>query len=328
MKRVIAIAFSDLHINDWSKFNQNNERTHNNLEVLSLIKKACNKYSCPAFFCGDLFHKPENMSLELMGLVMSFFKKLDKQFNKNPFKIYGISGNHDFNSIIRFHNNTADKPISWLNILAKEFKFLESIDFSLYQDDNITVYGVPYIDHNIGLNEYLKSLKLNTDTKNILLLHTDYPGAKDTDGSEVGTSENLNLNILDKFDLVLMGHIHKPQRLSKKAYMIGAPLQQRRTDKNCDLGYWLIYNDLTLEFIAFKDFPKFIDVESEEDIRDDGNYYTVISHKIEESLNKVNKLNKKLSKKRLVKRYLKDKGITDIKKESILLSIIRESEND
>lgn len=62
--------------------------------------------------------------------------------------------------------------------------------------------------------------------------------------------------------------------------MIGAPNQQRRTDKNCKLGYWKIYEDLSMEFVPLKGFPKFKDVESEEDIKDDGNYYTIIPQKL------------------------------------------------
>ena len=71
MKRVIAIAFSDLHINDWSKFNQDNERTLNHFRVLSDIVDLCYEYNCPALFCGDLFHKPEMMSQELYSILVS-----------------------------------------------------------------------------------------------------------------------------------------------------------------------------------------------------------------------------------------------------------------
>lgn len=62
--------------------------------------------------------------------------------------------------------------------------------------------------------------------------------------------------------------------------MIGAPNHQRRTDRDCELGYWKIYEDLSLKFVPLKNFPKFIDVEREEDIKDDGNYYTVIPQKL------------------------------------------------
>lgn len=163
------------------------------------------------------------------------------------------------------------------------------------------VYGVPYIDNNVGLSEYLKKLELDKSKKNILLLHTDYPGAKDTDGREIDSVENLNVNVLNKFDLVLCGHIHKPQRLSKKVYMIGAPNHQRRTDRDCELGYWKIYEDLSLKFVPLKNFPKFIDVEREEDIKDDGNYYTVIPQKASTPVNNKHKITKQLSKKSLAK---------------------------
>ena len=48
------------------------------------------------------------------------------------------------------------------------------------------------------------------------MLHTDYPGARDTDGREIGSVENLNVNTLNKFDLVLCGHIHKPLKIIKE----------------------------------------------------------------------------------------------------------------
>lgn len=158
------------------------------------------------------------------------------------------------------------------------------------------------------------------------MLHTDYPGAKDTDDREIDSVENLNINILDRFDLIICGHIHKPQRLSKKVYMIGAPNQQRRTDMNCKLGYWLIMEDLTMKFVELSDFPKFIDVESEEDVKDDGNYYTLITR--ETIVESDNKIHKGLSKKKLVRLYLKYNNIKDKEKKECLLGIIKKAEED
>ena len=65
-----------------------------------------------------------------------------------------------------------------------------------------------------------------------------------------------------------------------------------------------------------------------EEVKEDGNYYTVISSKVMAMDTVTNPISKKLSKKRMVKRYLKAKNITDKKKESILLDIIKESEDD
>lgn len=317
----IAIAFSDLHINDWSKFNANGERTLNHFKVFSIIRDLCNKYKCPALFCGDLFHKPENMSLDLFTLTINEFKKLDDGWD-----MYAISGNHDM-----IHSNSIESPQeSWMSSFGKVFDFIHSLDLDVVtlEKPHIKIWGVPYLDQNKGLNEYIKKLidkYLDSEYRHILLLHSDYPGAKDTDGTEVGSCENLNTNLLQKFNLVLMGHIHKPQRLGKKVIMVGAPLQQRRSDKDCDMGYWEIYSDCTSKFIPLH-FPKFIDVDSDDKIKDDGNYYTVVSKSREEKLEDMPVISRDLSKRKIVRSYLKARGIDDPQKKKILTKLIKEAE--
>lgn len=326
MKKVVGIVFSDLHLNLWNKFNQENKRTLDGFRVLFLIKSLCLKYGCPAIFCGDLFHKPEFIENELLSKTIEVFDELDW----DKWKMYSISGNHDMSK----SNNLNSHSPSWVNTLSKKYNFLENIDFtSVVVGDNYVLHGIPYIDHNIGLNEYVRNLPLMKGRKdlnipNILLLHTDYPGAKDTDGVEVGSVENLNINVLSRFDLVLAGHIHKPQRLSKKVFMVGAPIQQRRTDKDCDLGYWKLYSDMSMKFVPLEGFPKFIDVDSSDDIKDDGNFYTVVSKPISLEVTQENHITRNLSKKRLVSRYLRKSGIKDPKKKSVLLEIIKETDHD
>lgn len=319
----IAIVFSDLHINLWNKFNEDNKRTLNNFRVLSVIKGICKANgNIPALFCGDLFHKPENIENDLLEILEDEFHRLNQTVS---FKCYAISGNHDMSK-----SNKIDKPSpSWIKTLSHYHTWLECIDFkSEWISPNIRIIGVPYLDHNIGLSEYLKDLSIDSKEVNILMLHTDYPGAKDTDGREIGSVENLNINVLNKFDLVLCGHIHKPQRLSKKVYMIGAPLQQRRTDRDSKLGYWELYSDLSMKFKELEGFPKFIDVESEDEIKDDGNYYTIIPKK-EESINKsTTKIHRNLSKSKLARQYLREKGIKDKDKSDLLKRILKEADDD
>lgn len=326
-KRVVALAFSDLHINDWSKFNKDNERTLNHFKVLSHLVSKANKYDCPVLFCGDLLHKAESISNNLFATLQYEMVHMYGDWGLYKSELWAISGNHDMPSA-----NTKEHPSnSWVAILSNYYKFLECIDWQSRETEYIKVWGIPYLDHNIGLNEAVKAIEVDPNKKNILLLHTDYPGAKDTDGVEVGTVENLNTNLLSKFDLVLIGHIHKPQRLSKKVYMVGAPLQQRRTDRNCDMGYLKIYEDMTVKFVNLSEkFPKFIDVEKEEDIKDDGNYYTVVGAKkaLEEETQKENRITQRLSKKRLVRRYMKARGIKDDKKQEVLLKVLKEAGDD
>lgn len=323
-KKVIALAFSDLHLNQWAKFNENNERTENGFKVLSLIAEKCSELGVPSLFCGDMFHKPNVLDT---SLLIRFIQWQRECYSKYPrFRCYAISGNHELPSVNKIDNLTKSildcfegfGPSDWgFKILNKE-----SVDIGL----DITVHGVPYIDHNVGLCEYISKLKLDNGSKNILLLHTDYPGATDTDGRRIDSVENININTLNKFDLVLCGHIHKHQRLAKKVYMIGAPLQQRRTDKNCEMGYWELYEDLSLKFIPLDNFPKFIDVESEEEVKDDGNYYTVIPKQSRVEKIVEHKITKQLSKKRLAKRYMRTTGIKDKNRENLLINILNKSE--
>ena len=314
-----ALIFSDLHLNDYTKYSSREDTA---LIIWHELAKRCSSLNIPLIHCGDILHKPENISLELATKLVDFLGSI----NKLPdFKMYIISGNHT----IKETSKIDILPMSWDSLLSKLSPNIQCIDYKRVHFKNLYFYGIPYVDHNLGLSSYLKNLKLVNSERNkhILLLHTDYPGAKDTDGRVIDSAENINLNMLNRFDLVLCGHIHKPQRLSKKVYMLGAPYQQRRTDKNCKMGYWELYSDLSMKFVELKGFPKFIDVESEDEVKEDGNYYTVIPKKSSsEKIKADHKITKQLSKKRLAKRYMKQKGINDKKKEDLLINVLKESE--
>jgi DNA repair exonuclease SbcCD nuclease subunit len=322
MKNLVAYVISDLHINDWAKFNENDTRTHNQMRILvSLLSKSYNE-RVPILFCGDLFHKPDMIRPELLDLIFQDSLVIHPRYMGYPI-MYAISGNHEINHISKI----GEHPVSWTRLFTKMFPWLVCLDYCQFLiKDNIMIHGVPYVDHNIGLSKYLKEMKLDPKQKHILMLHTDYPGARDTDGREVGSVENLNLNVLDRFDLVLCGHIHKPQRLSKKVYMIGAPIQQRRTDRDCDMGYWKLYDDLSMTFVKLKGYPKFIDVESQDEIKDDGNYYTVIPKIASNPVETKHKITKQLTNKTLAKRYMKVKGIKDKNKEQLLIKVLKEAD--
>ena len=68
-------------------------------------------------------------------------------------------------------------------------------------------------------------------------------------------------------------------------------------------------------------------LESEEDIKDDGNYYTIIPQKASTPVNNKHKITKQLSKKTLAKRYLKEKGIKDEVKTNLLIETLKKAES-
>ena len=59
-----------------------------------------------------------------------------------------------------------------------------------------------------------------------------------------------------------------------------------------------------------KGFPKFVDVSSEDEIKDDGNYYTVIASKSRiMAVEDTPQITRELTKKTMVRRYMRAKGI-------------------
>lgn len=327
-KRLIALAFSDLHLSDWGKYSTRKDTAE---KIFERLVKISHEEKIPIIHCGDFFHKSEVIGNEFLSEVIYMFKRLERDYP--DYKMIFISGNHSCATV-----NSVEKMriISWENTLSKVFPNLESIDFMFHIIEqeryklgkDIMLHGVPYLDGNVGLAKYLKNLNYLEEFRHILLLHSDFPGAKDNNGIEIGSVENFSVNLLDRFDLVLMGHIHKPQRLSKKVYMLGAPYQQRFSDKEAKLGYWELYSDLSMKFVELDNYPKFIEVDSHDKVRDDGNYYNVITKPVEQEQKEEKRITLGMSKKRAVKRYLKINGVDDKKKEEILLGLIKKAEDN
>lgn len=323
-KKVLAVIFSDLHLDRWKKFNEHNRRTKNGLDVLKRLRLVAKKYNAIQLFLGDMFHKERGISNALLEDTLPYFGKL---YKSDKYKTYAITGNHD-----QSEQNTIKKPSpSYINTLSKTFAGIECIDFKSVEFENFIIYGVPYLTHDLGLLEYLDKLKVSKNKVNILMLHTTLPGAKDTNGSSMEsylTSNELE-KVLTKFDIVLCGHIHKPMEwgIAKTTVIqVGAPQQQRLTDKDCEMGYWLMYDNFDLKFIPFKNYPKFKTIKPGVDIPKDGNFYVLEQReKVSRDSNISNSFNVNLEKKKLARNYCKEKGIKDKKKKRSLREVLNKT---
>lgn len=322
MRKLIAIAFSDCHLNNWSKFNLKGSRTDYSFLVLKHIFKFGIDHKIPILFSGDWIHTKESIDMELFIKSTEFY---DKYSHELKLQVYAISGNHDL-----YKSNSFKKPSkSYITAMSIIYPWLRCVDFKTLDLGKFVIHGIPYLDNNIGIKEGIKSIKVTKGKKNILLLHTDYDGARDTDGRITGSVENLDRTLLRKFDLVLCGHIHKHQKLDKHVYMVGAPSQQRFTDEGNKMGYIEIYDDMKTRFVPLDGMPEFITVSSEDEIEEDNNYYRVIKQQdmVEEN-NKLKNIKRSLSKIKIAKKYLKIKGIKDAEKKAVLIKVLKEAEDD
>lgn len=323
VKKVIALVYSDLHIECWKNFNEGNRRLKNSLDVIKTVNLEAKKLKVPKLFTGDLFHKEKGLSNELLMLSLP---KVFKYFNSGEIT-YAITGNHD-----QSQENTPDRQSpSYIQTLSKICKSLECIDNNSIELKNMVLHGVPYFTHDIGLIETINNFKIIKGKSNILMLHTTMPGARDTDGRvmESHFSTEKFYEAISKFNLVLSGHIHKPEEFKIKGttvVQVGAPQQQRFTDRDCEMGYWKIYDNMTVEFIPLN-YPKFIAISDLSKKPNDGNFYVlekqektkIVDNNIKRSFKSTNRVV-------LAKNYCKEKSIKDPKKRKALSNVLKSVE--
>lgn len=324
----LAVTFSDLHLEKYQRFNEGNRRLNNAIDVLRRTTLKSKKLKVPIIFGGDLFHKEEILTNEILYHTLP---AIDKYWAKHSEKIYAISGNHD-----QCQQSLIEKEcISYIGTVGKLYPNVINMDFNVQElTDGIILYGIPYITLDIGFKDYIDNIKIDKNKKNILLIHTTMPNAKDTNGMEIDSHLDAEFyEVCSKFDLVLCGHIHKPMsfKKGKTTYIqIGAPQQQRLTDKDCEMGYWVIYKDMTAEFVPFDNYPRFVVVNTINEKLNDGNFYIV--EPVKRDKPEVEQTKRDFSNrgnyKKLARNYCREKKIKDKVKRDALTNSLKNSGYD
>lgn len=327
-KKPLYVVYSDIHHNIWPQFNEKDRRIEISLNAEECIFRNATKLHVPVLFVGDMIHNEKFIGNKLLSYVLPHYKKLERF----GVKMYAITGNHDQCEI----NTKDNQSPSYIKTFSRVFDYIKCIDFKFLMDreKKVLLMGVPYLTHDTGLLDHLKSQRIylkDKSYKRILMLHTTLPTTRDTDGRLIQTNTigHEVMDFLDKyFDLVLVGHIHKPMKLGKNIIQVGATNQQRKTDKDCDLGYWIIYDDLSSKFVPL-DTPKFVELDWDEKKPDDNNFYY---HKLKESQVSLKdyqdeaqgSFNDVTNKRKLARSYLREKGIKDKEKKSALINVLKD----
>lgn len=324
MRKVIGVVFSDIHFANWKQFNPDEKRLDVSRKAMNKIIVASLKYKCPILFSGDLIDHPkwaENAVLKHLAQSSVELRFAEK-------KVIGINGNHDFYETSTFDNQTR----GYMTYLSQMGAPFICVDFNHYDTQEYRVHGIPYLNNNVGFVDALKQrIERKHKTKpNILLIHRDLYGAQEPDGKIVkkdtdGDDEIRKL--FKKFDLVISGHIHKPQyikKLGKNILMCGATNQQRRSDKYCPMGYWLIHDDFTSTFVDLK-LPEFKEYTRGEEHPDTDDFWIELPNIEKTDKNTSGMVFKAAaSKESLIKKYFKVKGIKSKRKFKTLMELIND----
>lgn len=314
--KYIGVAFSDLHMANWKQFNEDKQRLNQPLYIIRQVIKAYNKYEVPMLFAGDLIDHPrhiDNVVLEVLGNIA---KELPK-------RIIAINGNHDLIKI----NSFKSPQKGYIHHLSKLGAPFKEIDFSHTDEKYYRVHGIPYINGNSDFMEALEQRLQNLrKDHNILMVHRDLPGAVEPNGKRIDEQQHDRelRKALKKFDLVIAGHIHKPQsipRLGKHVYMLGAPSHQRRSDAFCSMGYWMIKKDFTLKFIPLN-LPEFKYHEYDGQPGNSTDYWIRLPKKVIQTEEVEGNFRASMGRKDLVEEYFKVKGIKNKGKLKLIMDLI------
>lgn len=211
---------------------------------------------------GDVFDRP-NPSEEAIKMYVSFLKGL---LDKN-IKVIAISGNHD--SGIRLS--------AYKDILGKgyfvEGEFNSPMRKVSLNDEYgpVNFYMLPFFtpfivksnlklekgleNYDLAMDEIIKRENIDTSQRNIILAHQFVAGFK-FGGSEEdfsysnGDEKNvagvgiISLDKFQNFDYVALGHIHKPQKISRETIRYSGSLLKYKTSEIDDPDKSVVIIDL------------------------------------------------------------------------------------
>lgn len=272
--KLLAIGYSDLHKHNFSDFSKAPyDRFKVQLQVEKYLVELAYKHKVPLLFAGDMFHDPDSLKSKILTKSLVHYKNT---FEEMGVPLVAISGNHDIPE-----KNLRDRiSQSYLWGYEKVFETFNLLDKGkVFNNGSICVHGIPYLHDEVYWFERVK--KANDKVKGInaykiLLVHKTLPNCVTPLGfkEEVSNLFPRKLDTLwDNFDLVLSGHIHAPQMVSHKCFMMGSPIHQDRGDVGTKMGYLLIYEN-DLQFVPLNDiFPQYIQLTQGENPYNDKDYF-------------------------------------------------------
>jgi len=304
MPKVIAVAFADIHLHKFRAFNVDNSRLHYSLQAWATIARIAKELEVPVLFAGDLFHNPKEVENQTMSMALKCY---NANFERQGINCYAISGNHDMSE----KNSVTHTSPTHLDSF-QHFKTFKKLDWgTAYINKDWDVCGLPYFnsDKDIWVALRNRAFWNNITKKKILLIHSDLPGAVTPEGFTVNETEFIKLKHFKDFNIVLSGHIHKPQKLGKNIYMLGSPIHQNLGDEGNENGYWLICDDGTAVFKPLSTFPKFRRLKQGEKPYNDLDYFIEPTEVLAEESAESNEFSLNNSRKKLAKQYCASTGI-------------------
>lgn len=198
---------------------------------------------------GDVFDRP-NPSEEAIKMYVSFLKEL---LDKN-IKVIAISGNHDSGIRLSAYKDILEKGYFVEGEFNSPMRKVSLNDEYGPVNFYMLPFFTPFIvksnlklekgleNYDLAMDEIIKRENIDTSQRNIILAHQFVAGFK-FGGSEEdfsysnGDEKNvagvgiISLDKFQNFDYVALGHIHKPQKISRETIRYSGSLLKYKTSE-------------------------------------------------------------------------------------------------
>ncbi len=199
---------------------------------------------------GDVFDRslPPEDAMALFGDWLS-----DIRSKKPTLPIVIIAGNHDSGKRIAWASSLLHHDQIYLRGIPKTVE--SPIHLEAANGDLAEVWALPFawagdlpqpegeISSQVGaFQAAIKIIKENQDPERpqLLVAHCVAQGGKESDSERqlLGQATRLDNKVFDGFDYVALGHLHKPQSVTKRVWYSGSPLAysfSEDSDEKCAL---------------------------------------------------------------------------------------------
>ena len=258
------VVISDTHTHDWKAFGEgtgsDNVRMQQTLKVIRDSLEKAKEENAAWIHAGDIIHTTGYGKHRVASHLLSLLNEYS-----SVVKLM-VWGNHDS----RGQGGEIKLEESFQYTLKESVENLHILNKSEYVHGDTVVYGC-------GAQPKIKYLKHKK--ADIGVFHQMVKGAKLPSGITL-SSGIPQKDLYDNYRLSIVGDIHAPHLQEKNGSKIlipGAPEQHNFGDVG-DRGWYLVTVDK--EDIQIEDFPsdspKFITVQSPDEVKDDGNFYRIL----------------------------------------------------
>ncbi len=223
--------FSDLHVDEFKDL-EDNRLDYLYEKIDEMLMDFLAKDVQYVLFVGDWYNKRNHNAI-----CKDFTTKVLRKFSNNNIHIYAIAGNHETDLKSESINH-----LTQYNNLQLNFKALPNGEYGLgamkiFAINNTTLQNAQ------KLLKQAENIKKETNGINILMLHQDIIGAKNTKHFEAknGLSMQQIKDAAINFDLVVCGHYHMSEIIRPKILFTGSFIQNNFGEEENVTGYW-IYN--------------------------------------------------------------------------------------